>query len=156
MFNPFTGKPMKNPLKGLFKPPKKNRTKIDSFDSIPVEVSDKVDTKKITSKVIDAVKEAVEQAYTTFEMAKIQVKVGKVTLNIATQNPNGTSWYAEQMRAKKLALYRCGWIYGNNRNWVAKFGVIFRRDNNGTYTPVIRIVAPNETIGFFGEPENNR
>ena len=153
IFNPFTGKPVNIRLS---KKSSKNRTKINSFDDIPVELSDKVDTKKVNQKVIDAVKEVIEQAYNTFEMAKTQVKVGKVTLNIATQNPNGTSWYAEQMRAKKLALYRTGWIYGNNRNWIAKFGVIFRRDNNGTYTPVIRIVAPNETIGFFGEPENNR
>lgn len=152
IFNPFTGKPVNIRLS---KKSSKNRTKIDTFDDIPVELSDEVDTKKVTNKVVDAVKQVIAEAYNTYKMTKAAVKVGKTTLNVATQNPEGRSWYAEQIRNKRLAAYRCGWIYGPNRNWIAKFGVIFKRDNNGKYTPIIRIVAPNETIGFYGEPNRD-
>ena len=153
MFNPFTGKPMKNPLKGLFKPPKKNRTKFNAENAV-VEVEDGL---KVTNSLVDTIKNVIQEAYDNFDVARQTVKIGKNTVTVATQSPEGKSWYAQQVATKKLANYRVGWVYqtkGKSRDWIAKFGVVYVRKND-TYQPILRIVKPDSTIGFFGEPNRD-
>ena len=153
VYNPFTGKKITLGFPGNGKSPK-NRTKF-STENVIVEVEDGL---KVTNSLVDTIKNVIQEAYDNFDMARQTAKIGKNTVTVATQSPEGKSWYAQQVANKRLANYRVGWVYrtkGKSRDWIAKFGIIYRRNNNG-YQPVLRIVAPDSTIGFYGEPDNNR
>ncbi len=151
IFNPFTGKPVNIRLP---KKSSKNRTKF-SVENIVVEIEEGCNPHK---KIVEAIKNVVQKSYDTFDVARETVKVGNKSLTVATQSPEGRSWYASQVKNKKLANYRIGWVYtskGNRRDWLYKFGIVYMRQNDNTYKPVLKIVDPTSVIGFFGEPDRD-